>query len=70
MYSDAAVCTVGGFQHEKRFDSMTQTALAPNAQPLFKRILFKISGEALMGSNEFGLDPETVDRIAHDIKDV
>jgi uridylate kinase len=36
----------------------------------YKRILFKLSGEALMGSREYGLDPETVNRIAHDIKKV
>jgi uridylate kinase len=49
---------------------MSQTALSPNAKPLYKRILFKVSGEALMGSSEFGIDPETVARIAEDIKEV
>ncbi len=36
----------------------------------FKRVLLKMSGEVLMGKNEFGLDPETVDRVARDIKEV
>ena len=36
----------------------------------FKRVLLKMSGEVLMGQNEFGLDPETVDRVARDIKEV
>ena len=36
----------------------------------FKRVLLKISGEALMGSNEFGLDPETVSRIAGEVANV
>lgn len=36
----------------------------------FKRVLLKISGEVLMGDGEFGLDPETVDRIAADIAQV
>lgn len=49
---------------------MSQTALSSNAKPLYKRILFKVSGEALMGSSEFGIDPETVARIAEDIKEV
>jgi len=31
---------------------------------LYRRVLLKISGEALMGDKEFGLDPDTVDRIA------
>jgi uridylate kinase len=38
------------------------------ADLLYKRVLLKISGEALMGSREFGLDPETVGRIAREVK--
>lgn len=34
---------------------------------LYKRILFKVSGEALMGDQGFGIDPKTVTRIAGDI---
>jgi len=34
----------------------------------YKRVLLKISGEALMGSREFGLDPEIVKRIAGEVK--
>ena len=36
----------------------------------YRRVLLKISGEALMGDRRFGLDTKTVDRIAHDVKDV
>jgi uridylate kinase len=36
----------------------------------FKRVLLKISGEALMGEGAYGIDTETVSRIAADIKDV
>ncbi|MEC7488434.1 MAG: UMP kinase [Pseudomonadota bacterium] len=36
----------------------------------YKRVLLKVSGEALVGENEFGIDPATVDRIAHEIKSV
>lgn len=36
----------------------------------YKRVLLKISGEVLMGDGEFGLNPETVDRIASDIAQV
>lgn len=35
----------------------------------YKRILLKMSGEVLMGPNEFGLDPATVSRVAEDIKE-
>lgn len=36
----------------------------------YRRVLLKISGEALMGGGEYGLDPETVSRVASDVKDV
>lgn len=36
----------------------------------YKRVLLKMSGEVLMGDKEFGLDPDTVNRVAQDIKDV
>ncbi len=46
----------------------------PAVKPLhdlkYKRVLLKISGEVLMGPREFGLDPDTVARIAQDVKDV
>jgi uridylate kinase len=36
----------------------------------YKRVLLKVSGEALMGRREYGLDPEVVDRIAGEVKAV
>ena len=36
----------------------------------YNRILIKISGEALMGPNSFGLHPPTVEKIASEIKNV
>jgi uridylate kinase len=35
----------------------------------YKRILFKISGEAMMGDQAYGVDPATVEFIAKEIKD-
>ena len=35
-----------------------------------KRVLLKVSGEALMGSREYGLDGDTLLRIATDVRDV
>lgn len=35
----------------------------------YKRILLKISGEALLGTQEFGIDPKPVEMIAAEIKD-
>ena len=39
-------------------------------KPLFKRVLLKASGEALMGSQGFGIDVTVSDRIAADIAEV
>ena len=33
-------------------------------QARYKRILLKLSGEALMGSEDFGIDPKVLDRMA------
>ena len=41
----------------------------PN-QPTYKRVLLKVSGEALMGRREYGLDTDTLARIAVDVGDV
>ncbi len=35
---------------------------------LYKRVLLKVSGEALMGPGQYGIDVATVDRIAQDVK--
>jgi len=39
-------------------------------RPDYKRVLLKISGEALMGGRDYGLDPTVVDRIAADVRSV
>lgn len=38
--------------------------------PRFKRVLLKISGEALMGDRSYGLDPNMVSRVCDEIKSV
>ena len=37
--------------------------------PKYRRILLKVSGEALMGSQSFGIDVGTIERIAADVKE-
>lgn len=37
---------------------------------LYKRVLLKISGEALMGDRDYGLDPVIVDRVAGEVRSV
>jgi len=40
------------------------------ADAQYKRVLLKISGEALMGGREYGLDPEMVVHVAEEVKSV
>lgn len=37
--------------------------------PSYKRVLLKVSGEALMGDGQYGIDVATVDRIAGEVKE-
>jgi uridylate kinase len=39
-------------------------------KPAYKRILLKLSGEALMGDDAYGVNRETIDRIVSEIKEV
>lgn len=38
------------------------------ATPQYKRILLKLSGEALMGDQEFGISPAMIDYVAEEVK--
>ncbi len=38
--------------------------MATNAKPVYKRILLKLSGEALQGTEGFGIDASILDRMA------
>src|SRR5688572_20391621 len=42
---------------------------APATSP-YKRILLKLSGEALMGEGKYGIHPPTLTRIASEVKEV
>ena len=40
------------------------------SQPAYKRILLKLSGEALMGKGDFGIDPAIIKRVATEVKEI
>ncbi|MEE4174367.1 MAG: UMP kinase [Xanthomonadales bacterium] len=40
------------------------------SKPVYRRILLKLSGEALLGNEDYGIDPKIIDRIAGEIRDV
>jgi uridylate kinase len=42
----------------------------PPVKPAYSRILLKLSGEALMGNDSFGINRETVDRIVGEVKGI
>jgi uridylate kinase len=44
--------------------------MPPADEPSFRRILLKLSGEALMGDETYGIDPTVATRIAQDIHEI
>ena len=44
--------------------------IVPMSKTNYQRVLLKISGEALLGDKEFGIDPATLNRIAAEVKSV
>jgi len=40
------------------------------AQPVYKRVVLKLSGEAFAGETHFGIDPQVVSGIAKELRDV
>jgi uridylate kinase len=49
--------------------TLSVAAVASDA-PAYRRILLKLSGEALMGEDPYGINRETIDRIVAEIADV
>ena len=44
--------------------------MTPSSEATYSRVMLKISGEALMGDEGFGLHPPTVERIAREVQSV
>lgn len=44
--------------------------MSNHEKPLYRRVLLKLSGEALMGETEFGLDPKVLLRLAKEVRDI
>ena len=45
-------------------------ARKPSPKPRYRRILLKLSGEALIGDGKYGISPKTLSSIAQEVKDV
>ena len=48
----------------------SEIAASEEGAAAFQRVLLKLSGEALLGSQEYGIDLDRVEAIAHEIRDV
>ena len=46
------------------------TGLVPDARPKYRRVLLKLSGEALAGDRGFGIEPSVVDVLTDEVKAV
>ena len=46
------------------------TAAAAAGRPLYRRIVLKLSGEALAGDQGYGIDPPVLDRVGAEIREV
>ena len=42
----------------------------PSSTPVYQRIVVKLSGESLAGPDDFGIHAETIQGIAHEVKEV
>ena len=49
---------------------MPSEAPSLSATPVYKRVLLKLSGETLMGDQQFGVDPIVATRIARDVGEI
>jgi uridylate kinase len=49
---------------------MPVDAAPTSFSPVYKRVLLKLSGEALMGDQQFGVDPAVATRIAQDVAEI
>jgi uridylate kinase len=62
-------------EHASATDSAAAAAMTPlpgvaAATPAYRRILLKLSGEALMGSDSYGIEREMIDRIVAEVAEV
>jgi uridylate kinase len=49
---------------------MPSDAESSSSKPIYNRVLLKLSGEALMGDQQFGVDPAVATRIAKDVGEI
>src|SRR5690349_12304397 len=55
---------------ERGFFQLRGTTMNDAVKPRFSRILVKLSGEALLGSADYGVDPAILKRIAGELQEI
>jgi len=51
-------------------DSSNSSSAVQGLQPPYQRVLLKLSGEVLMGDTDYGIEPETIERLALELIEV
>jgi uridylate kinase len=44
--------------------------MTEGGKPVYKRVLLKLSGEALMGEGDYGIAPDVISRVANEVKEL
>jgi uridylate kinase len=44
--------------------------MTEGGKPVYQRVLLKLSGEALMGYGDYGIDPDVISRVANEVKEL
>ena len=70
MNSPTAAAPVASVPSPANAATLTAASAKSATVPAYKRILLKLSGEALMGDDAYGIKRETIDRIVAEISDV
>jgi uridylate kinase len=67
---DDSDCSLSGSQYSKSFQSTNFQKESVMTKPAYKRVLLKLSGEALMGDDPFGINRATIERMVADVAEV
>ena len=51
-------------------NNLANSSVSPPNGPSLRRILLKLSGEALMGDEDYGIDPKMLKRVAMEVREV
>jgi len=60
----------GYLKNNKAYLSRIEETMTEQTPPIYKRILLKLSGEALMGEYDYGIDPKIIARLAQEITEL